>query len=441
MIKLLSLTRYRIHNVVGGLVLTKLHRILALTLGVALIMPITPSMTHAEALQKKIEASLARQAAASVVIDAVTSGETTTWNRNTRIGVVEDVYDPSEKQVAYQVHFEDPQGQDQGYALVSAFYDEEPILMWSAGQAIDEQQAKQVAMEELQSERRSLVAPEVEDTKIVWYGGARLGIEVESSTGEEFAVDNTMRAVSITDESTNTETSSYPVPTYNAANREKWEQFEDIKFGAGDSNADSDGVTEVDPATWEPTYNRIEKYYINGVTSMKQWNYTTNQATGCTPTAGSNIVMWFAKQYPSLNPTKNQRDIVMGLRTTMKTTQNAGGEGITGPTDIDNGMQTYFRNHGVPSATSQNSTLATYDEYKKRLQEHVPVLQSYWNQPYFGNHTVTVVGFKELVRGTPTKSSKYLVVKNNWSSDTADLYVKFGSWNTNVMTYTFVKGT
>lgn len=142
-----------------------------------------------------------------------------------------------------------------------------------------------------------------------------------------------------------------------------------------------------------------------------------------------------------LNLTKNQRDIVMGLRTTIKTTQNAGGEGITGPTDIDNGMQTYFRNHGVPSATSQNSTLATYDEYKKRLQEHVPVLQSYWNQPYFGNHTVTVVGFKELVRGTPTKSSKYLVVKKNWSSDTADLYVKFGSWNTNVMTYTFVKGT
>ena len=59
----------------------------------------------------------------------------------------------------------------------------------------------------------------------------------------------------------------------------------------------------------------------------------------------------------------------MGLRTTMKAKQNAGGKGLTGPTDIDNGMQTYFRNHGAPSATSQNATLATYDEYRKRLQE------------------------------------------------------------------------
>lgn len=149
-----------------------------------------------------------------------------------------------------------------------------------------------------------------------------------------------MRVVSIIEKSTDNEKSSYPILAYNAANREKWEQFEDIKFGAGDSSTNSNGVTEVDPATWGPTYNGIEKYYINGVTSMKQWNYTTNQATGCTPTAGSNIVMWFAKQYPSLNPTKNQRDIVKALRGTMNTKQNSNGEGIT-----------------------------------------VPVLQSYWDQP------------------------------------------------------------
>jgi len=35
-------------------------------------------------------------------------------------------------------------------------------------------------------------------------------------------------------------------------------------------------------------------------------------------------------------------------------------------------------------------------------------------------------------------NSKYLVVKNNWETEPGDFYVKWGTWNTNVMTYVYV---
>lgn len=394
-------------------------------------------MVHAESTSN-VDPILAKKAAASVIINAVQSGESTVWSKNTKVGVVQDVYDPTGNKVAYVVEFIDD-GKKEGYALISAFLDEEPILMWSEnGQYVNEEKAESVAIQEL-SKKQSILPNDVSEvsSEIVWYGGAKLGVEVNSDKGDTILVDDNMKTFALTNDE---QLEKYPIPSANEINRDKWKALEDIKFGSPGETNPSNGATNIDPATWEPTYNRIEKFYINGVTSQKQWNYASGQATGCSPTAASNIVMWFAKQYPSLNPTGNQRDIVMALRGTMNTTQNGNGVGITAPSDINNGIQTYFRNHGVPSAGSKNSNLASFDEYKSRISQGTPVLQSYWNQGYFGDHTVTVVGYKEFVRGTPTTSSKYLVVKNNWSSDNFDLYVKWGTWNTNVMTYTYVSG-
>lgn len=99
-----------------------------------------------------------------------------------------------------------------------------------------------------------------------------------------------------------------------------------------------------------------------------------------------------------------------------------------------------MREHGVPTAYAKNISLAIYSEYEDRIDVGAPVLQSYWDQSHYGNHTVTVVGYKEYVRNVLESNSKYLVVKNNWTSEPGDYYVKWGTWNTNVMTYVYVKG-
>lgn len=146
--------------------------------------------------------------------------------------------------------------------------------------------------------------------------------------------------------------------------------------------------------------------------------------------------MWYANTYPSLNPTNSQTNIVMALRTAMGTTQTSSGTGITDFYNIDDGLQSYFRNNGRPNAEVKNGLFPDYSIWKIRVSTGNPTLQSYWGQNYFGDHTVTVVGYKELVRSWYESNSKYLVVKNNWQSDTStNYYVKYGSWNTNVVTW------
>lgn len=182
------------------------------------------------------------------------------------------------------------------------------------------------------------------------------------------------------------------------------------------------------------------KNYIDTYVNQKQWYYTTingvPQATGCSPTAGSNIMKYWADKGKSgLNPTNNQRDIVMALRTTMKTTQGSDGTGITDPRDISGGLQTYARDRGYSNAWSTSIYLANFSDYVTEIDNGRIALQSYWNQKYFGDHTVTVVGYKRFVRSWQYPDSYYIVVRNNFINDsTFNLYVKWGTWNANQLT-------
>ncbi|MGV7116672.1 hypothetical protein [Paenibacillus kyungheensis] len=159
----------------------------------SLLLPALPFHTYAVSLDKMVTRELAQKAAASVLINAVGEGEAMSWNKQTRIGVAEDVYDPSGQLVAYRVNFQGSGGQAEGYSLISAFADEEPVLMWTENKALDEEEAEAVAMSKLQSESRSIVAPKIEESKLVWYGGIKLAVEVESNTGDEVAVDDTIK--------------------------------------------------------------------------------------------------------------------------------------------------------------------------------------------------------------------------------------------------------
>lgn len=147
------------------------------------------------------------------------------------------------------------------------------------------------------------------------------------------------------------------------------------------------------------------------------------------------MAFWAAHGFPTLNPSHSQRNIVMALRTTMGTTQNGSGEGITQFWNVDDGLQAYARNNGRGNAVATNHDLANFSTVVAEVDAGRPSLQSYWGQSYFGNHTVTVVGYKEFARSWWKPNSYYVVVRNNWSSDTSwHLYVRWGTWNSNVVT-------
>ncbi|MGE6573645.1 hypothetical protein ACQKFM_01880 [Paenibacillus xylanexedens] len=381
---------------------------------------------------KMVDVITAKKAAASLVLDEISLGSADVWTTDTLTADVEYVYDPSGNHVAYQVSLIGEAGQPQGYVIVSAFLDEEPIQMWTTEGSSIVEELDQKEIQSLAS-KANLSTSTIIDQNLVWYGGTKLALKVINSETPDFVIDDTYHI------STDLPKDEYPIPVEsNHPNREKWETIKNITIMSPGQSNPSNGVTNIDPSTWETGYNSIDKFYVSGVTNQKQWTYASGQYTGCSPTAASNIVMWFAKSYPSLNPTNNQRDIVMSLRKEMGTTQTSSGEGLTDFYNIDDGLQSYFRKNGRPNAEVQNGLLPDYDIWKMRIKYKggQPTLQSYWSQDYFGNHTVTVVGYKEFVRGTFQSNSKYLVVKNNWSNDIAsDFYVKYGTWNTNIVTW------
>ena len=344
------------------------------------------------------------------------------------------VYDPAGNHVAYLVNFRSKIASEKlGYVMVSAFLDEEPIIMWSdEGEAFSSDKVK----DKLNDDKTK-----IEKNDVIWFGGSYFAarFKVKGKTQQEVITQDFSQASA--SELKAMEKMVYPAPTTEKKEiREIWKLIKNSPLG--DVGTDSDGVTNDDPAIFVKDYDYIDSYFISTAYNMKQWHYTyTNgvgQATGCSPTAASNIIMFLSKSFSGLVPTgKTQRDVVMELRTYMNTSQSSSGVGTTDPYHIDDGLRTYLQKHGRTNVTITNNYLATYENYKDTLKTYKrPMLQSYWNQDYFGDHTLTVQGYKEFVRSGVTSNSRYLVVYNNFIGEASGvLYVKFGTWNANMATF------
>lgn len=161
------------------------------------------------------------------------------------------------------------------------------------------------------------------------------------------------------------------------------------------------------------------------------------------------MLYWANNGYPALNPTGDQQDIVMGLRTTMGTTQEPTGtpnetQGTTSPFSTDDGLQNYARNKGFSTAFSVHWWLPSWTYMTPEINDSRPVLWNMAGQSYFGDHTVTVVGYKGYSNTSVVDPNhSYLVVRNNWEYDltvsntlvyTHNLYLKWNTWSTHSMT-------
>ncbi len=219
-----------------------------------------------------------------------------------------------------------------------------------------------------------------------------------------------------------------------------------IPKSVGEIGTNNDGVTDVNPDNWESGYTSVTEKKIANVPDMNQWKYDSTNWTGCAPTAGSNLMAYWAiksADYDNLMPT-NQSAIVFALRDTMGTTQDANGEGSTSIPNIDNGLQDYARNQGLSSATSSNygNSLfgwdVSFDDYKNEINNGYPTLINVIGQTYYGEdsgHSVTGVGFKEYVYSS--SYSRYFEMYDNWASTTGVVYMAYGRNYDNVYMTTF----
>jgi hypothetical protein len=370
----------------------------------------------------RVAATVARQAAAWQVLTQLNSevngGH---WaNKRLQVGRVVDVHDPDAGVVAYLVDVL-ADGQPDGWVMVSAFLDEEPIIMWGeGGHAFRTDKVKG---------RLGRQADDIVSDRVLWLGGPLLAAEfqLKDGTSRTIAADGTERS--------GTPKGWTKVHTVeNPHARQFWGIVKKMQLGAPGETNPADGVTDIDPATWEPTPYTLYREYISATDGLnqQQWQYDGYNWTGCAPTAGSNIMAYWASQgYPNLNPTGNQEDVVMELRTTMGTYQDSSGNGVTQPYNIDDGLAIYARQQGYADAFGYNYNLPQFSTVKARIDDMQPVLLNTSGNSYFGGgHTVFVVGYKQFYRSGTLGTTTYLVFRNNQNDGEHNLYIKWGAWST-----------
>lgn len=324
-------------------------------------------------------------------------------------------------------------GQDAGFVFIGNSLDEYPVLSFSyEGKVFDDIQRNSI---------RKTVKGEIVGEKMVSLGAGRFALQFEMKNGNKIIKAPNGSKLFI-----------HKVSRYENADQRKRSDKEiekarlfwkHIFMSVAEIGNDHDGVTNIDPSNWETGYDSMNRNYISNVPDINQWQYEEGQWTGCAPTAGSNVMAYWANKdtnYQNLMPT-TQEDVVMALRETMGTTQTSDGAGSTKIYNIDDGMRDYAHNQGLTNATSKNfgnwffGTSVSYADFKNEIDAQRPNLLSFIDQTYYGEHTVTGVGYKEYVYNGSSNGHQYMVIHDNWSTTTRTIYVAYGrDYNYVVMT-------
>ncbi|MWC29817.1 hypothetical protein [Paenibacillus sp. MMS18-CY102] len=419
-------------------------KIVSFLLSIALILSFA-STGYSQASVSTVSIETARLAAADHVLTEAILDEQSKWfGKRVAIDQGQEVYDASGAIVAYSFNVE-AGGVKSGELLVSAFIDNEPINFWAdeGSDTITENQTINQALQKKQKEDNK----KVKDKKIVWLGGLEFAYKTKFDDGSEIVYDQRGNHIKDWKQQTNAD-SNHP-SSVNKNNRNNWDRIKKLAVldgtgSPGQSNP-SDGFTNIDPATWESGYGSIHKNYINTIVNAKQYTWVSGgvtQYSGCTPTAGKNIIQYFKDagysnllKNPSTGATYTEKQVIELLRTYMGTTQTSTGTGSTLDSNVASGFEQYAQAHGYPNADFVTEATDFYTATTLIDNSKIFEILVHGNS-YVGDHALTVVGYKEFVNASNYLNSKYYVVRNNWSSDAyKDYYLKSAAWTSSKMSY------
>jgi hypothetical protein len=370
---------------------------------------VVASSDRAQATQQEIRKVAAYHVAGESKMDG------SKWKDKLQLGKEVPVYDDDDSVIAHIVEVTS-NGQPSGWIMVSTSLDEDPIIMWSDGGTLPTPDRLQANLGETANNIRS--------SKLMWHGGTNLGASFELNDGTKWIIGDSGEKVRSTGK-------AWHHVTRNENARGFWSR---ILMGSPGQTNPADGVTDINPDTWESGYAFITKNYLSSTDGINQaqWIYSGSNWTGCAPTAASNIMVYWAKNgYPALNSYNDQQRVVMDLRGTMQTYQDSSGTGVTNPTKIGPGMQTYANNQGYWQSKAYNLYLISYANMYGEIDAGRPFLLNTSGNSYFGGgHTVWVVGYKQYTFVGYPYEHDYLVFRNNWGDSTYNLYIKYGAWST-----------
>lgn len=393
----------------------KFNRIIAIFF--ALILVITGVTTSFAANNNEVKTSDALKIARFHVLSDIKQDSNSKWQGD-KISLTnpKKVYDIDGNVTGYLINIK-VDGDKAGYVHVGNSKDEFPILSYSyEDTGFDD--------EEIESAKGSLNA---KNEKILDVGPGRFAIQFEKQDGSEVIKTKNGNEIKI-EKNNELKNKKERSSDYIQKSKKFWEDA-----SAGEIGSDHDGVTDLNPDLWEIGYDDVNYDYIPNVPDVNQWKYDGVNYTGCAPTSGSNIIAYWAYNYPQYNNLMTtQTQTIWDLRYFMGTWQTSTGTGNTLIAFMDDGMYRYASSMGFESALSLNHgswewwVSVAYSTFKNEINLNRPNILTFHQQSYYGDHSVTGVGYKEYVYSGSSDGHQYMIMYDNWDNGIKDVYVAYG---------------
>jgi len=197
---------------------------------------------------------------------------------------------------------------------------------------------------------------------------------------------------------------------------------ENINLAVGEIGNSSDGVTDdLSFETGDVTSGTVG--YCPDLNQLYSSLWTG--PAGCSPTSAANIMLYWADNgYPELTEDLSNEALVYELRQAMNTYYEDG-IGKTFINNISPGMEEFAIDRGLSDASAEPKEPVTWLKYKHGISSHGPNIMSFYQQTYYGDHSVTGVGWKAFEYNGSTVGHRYMRVRDNRSNTPISAYIAF----------------
>lgn len=372
---------------------------------------IFPGMSFADSgsndTVSKLEAT--KTAIFQIVMDMKANKNSPWQNKIVKYQEPIEVYDASDSLYSYLFNLT-VDGKAAGFIEVSALQDEYPILNYAYdGSAMD-----QSKVSELKQNSKSKV-PVCE--KVVALGPAYFGLKQDFADGSADII-SSLETISLSKDQ----------------NKPKMKRNLDKNSDARDLRKSIDTlviISSVDPS--KGVYDNldfetgIESFtVIGGVADMNQMTSSLWTGwSGCSPTSAANIMKYWASQgYPQLTQGLSNEQLLYGIRTAMGTSS----DGSTPVNKISPGMKTFAINRGVSTAKAWYlpGVPPSWSSYKSAINTYGPNVITFSPHAFYGEHSVTGVGWTEFTYNGSSTGHQYMEVHDNNPNTPFSVFVAYG---------------
>jgi hypothetical protein len=379
----------------------------------------------------------ARNVAINQIVGDMQTSDNATWKTGVNISKITALFDLDNNPSAYLFELKDKQGNDNGYIVVSASKNENPIIEYSYQGQPFINTAKSVTQADSQKSHPGKKAKK-DNIKLYYLGDLTYldEVQLDDNTTQAFDISTSdYKDVNIDDikkikKDKKTDTQYSQLWDFVSKNHLKTQQ------STGGSNPPDNSSTFItNPSLYESGYSSSSSKDCTGYNIT--YNVMSDFRNGgvCAPTAATNLCEYWRSRnyskYHALEKSSGWQGTFNSFYSLMGTSSSTG----TLDSKVSPAYINYFKQVGL-SCSSSFTSGTNYGNYiVSALNNDSPCHLILHGNNMYGDHSVLALGYKQYVYtyafGMIGKNSNYIRIEDGWiSSPTRFVWAGCtGSWN------------